>query len=170
MIDFAILRRMRRHLPVFVLACTAAFSLTGPASAQDDVFVDPDSPTAREYEIPLERARRDASADPSAPRPYRSRSASLFGEGIDRAEAPAAGEASDGSAGSRAGASRGKDAPSRQPSTKPRERLPRAVEAAIRRPAAQGEGRTAQLFGFAGALLVGLGLLGGVMLRRRWRR
>ena len=95
--QFAILRGMRRRPTVFVLACAAAFALASPAEAQDDqVFVDPDSPTAHEYEIPLEQARRDASADQSAARPYRSREPPRCSERASGGGAPAAAGMSSG--------------------------------------------------------------------------
>ena len=84
----AILPDMWRNLVVFALGCLAVLVLAVPAGAQDDVFVDPDSPTGAEYDIPLERARRDASTDQSeAVQSYRSRTAPLFGEGIERGSA-----------------------------------------------------------------------------------
>src|SRR5688500_10175816 len=83
---------MRGRTLATALAALALGAGAAPAAAQqDEVFVDPDSPTGREYDIPLERARRDAVQGPgSAAQPYRSRSAPLFGVGVgDGAEAGA---------------------------------------------------------------------------------
>jgi hypothetical protein len=63
----------------------AAFFLLAPASAalgQNDVKVDPDSPSGVEYAIPLERARDHAAKDSPKDKSPGERSAPLFGEGI----------------------------------------------------------------------------------------
>src|SRR3712207_6668800 len=59
------------------------------ALAQDDgVFIDPDSPSAKEYEIPTESARREASGRKGKVKSG-ARDAPLFGEGIeDRSATP----------------------------------------------------------------------------------
>lgn len=86
----SMLTSLRRGL--LMLLCGLA--VTAPvASAQDDeIFVDPESPTGKEYELPIDRAREQAapttrkrssrSAAPAAP---------LFGEGVEpeRAGTPA---------------------------------------------------------------------------------
>ena len=167
MSSFAILRSMWRHLRVLPLALLAVLLLSAPAGAQDDVIVDPDSPTGSEYDIPLERARRDASTDRSGPaQSYRSRTAPLFGEGIE--EEPGADARRSSIAGKR-DETRGRG--SRKSSSgdaASREELPAPVQAAIRQPGAPGDS-TAQLAGLAGALLVGLGVVGGLVLRRSRR-
>ena len=81
----------------------AALVLTTPAAAQEPgVFVDPESPTAKEYALPLENERR--LADPSTPSdaaiPQGQRVSPAFGEGI----APAGSDGGGGSATSASGA------------------------------------------------------------------
>ena len=65
---------------------TAAFLLPAtPGFAQDGVTFDPGSPTGKEYAIPFEEARRNASSDRTtleATQRRGERSAPLFGEGI----------------------------------------------------------------------------------------
>jgi hypothetical protein len=123
-----------------------------PALAQtDEVFVDPDSPTGREYDIPFERARRDAAATPpSGPQSYRSRSAPLFGEGI---EPPAAVAARRGADRKRRGARRAE--------------VPESVQAAVLRPGAPagGAGSSLVMTG-AGLLVLALGAGAGLLVRR----
>jgi len=83
---------------VLVLALTAP-----PAAAQDEVFVDPDSPSGREYAIPLEEARRNAASGgpPSRVQPGE-RSAELFGAGVGEDGGPpgSAGDPRQGGGGS----------------------------------------------------------------------
>ena len=68
---------------LILVSLTALSFGAGGDSASAQVFVDPDSPTAKEYAIPLEDARRDASSpDGDGPVAQGDRSAPLFGEGI----------------------------------------------------------------------------------------
>jgi hypothetical protein len=81
----------------------AALVVATPAAAQDPgVFIDPESPTAKEYALPLENERR--LADPSTPSdaavPQGQRVSPAFGEGI----APAGSDGGGGSATSASGA------------------------------------------------------------------
>jgi len=141
---------MRQGRLIALVGLAIALAMPAGAMAQDDeVFVDPDSPTGREYDIPLERARRDASPELGArDQPSRSRSAELFGEGISE---PAAG----GPGGS----------PSREARTSAA--LPEPVRAAMLRPGApEGGAGSSLLFGGAGLLVIALGVGGGVLLRR----
>jgi hypothetical protein len=80
---------MHRLRPQAV-AVLALLLLPAPAVAQQDdqVFVDPDSPTGKQYAIPLESARRQADPNgdgrlaPPGGRPAGVAPAPLFGEGI----------------------------------------------------------------------------------------
>lgn len=175
MTSLAILPRMWRNLVGFALSCLAVLLLAGPAGAQDDVFVDPDSPTGSEYDIPLERARRDASTDRSgAAQSYRSRTAPLFGEGIEATGASqsssvarsssAPSSPSSAASGERSERSRQRD---RKAGADPEE-LPRSVQAAIQQPGAPDGGIT-PLVALVGALIVGLAVIGGLVLRRSRR-
>ena len=176
MTSLAILPRMRRNLVGFALSCLAVLSLAGPAGAQDDVFVDPDSPTGSEYDIPLERARRDASTDRSgAAQGYRSRTAPLFGEGIEptgASQSPSVARSSSAPSSPSSAASGERSERSSQRDRKaaadPEEPLPRSVQAAIQQPGAPDDGIT-PLVALAGALIVGLAVIGGLVLRRSRR-
>jgi hypothetical protein len=75
---------MRLRAPA-LLAAAVLLLQAAPALAQDGgVFIDPGSPSAKEYGIPLETARRQANpgADPNAPIPQGAPVSPLFGEGI----------------------------------------------------------------------------------------
>ena len=81
------------------LAAVMSLSLASPAVAQEDgVFIDPGSPSGKEYQIPLEAERRlaDPAQDPEAEIQQGSRSSPIFGTGIvgDDASAGAPGSAS----------------------------------------------------------------------------
>lgn len=81
---------MTNKRKLIVLAASGlAFAVpVDPAGAQ--VFVDPDSPTGKEYAIPLEDARRQASSGGGDfPVQPGERAAPLFGEGIGDGEATA---------------------------------------------------------------------------------
>ncbi len=71
---------MRRKL-IALTAAGIALGTTAPADAQ--VFVDPGSPSGKEYGIPLEDARREASEGGNDELvPQGDRSAPIFGEGV----------------------------------------------------------------------------------------
>src|ERR671939_637836 len=77
---------MRRFAPIFCLVMLVAW-LVVPASApaQNDpngVHVDPNSPSGTEYDIPVERARREAQGTTKKGASRNSGSAPLFGSGI----------------------------------------------------------------------------------------
>ena len=81
----------RRRLPLVAVALTAA-ALAGatPASAGDGANFDPDSASGKEYSLPVDEARRDAT-DPDRKddvgtnrlRDPQAESAPLFGEGVE---------------------------------------------------------------------------------------
>lgn len=67
------------------VAVVAALMLTAPAGAQEDgVFIDPDSPSAKEYDLPFESERRqaDPGQNPSDGIVQGERDSPLFGAGI----------------------------------------------------------------------------------------
>jgi hypothetical protein len=145
----------------------AALVLTTPAAAQEPgVFVDPESPTAKEYALPLENERR--LADPSTPSdaavPQGQRVSPAFGEGI----APAR---SEGGGGSATGASGGGES-SRGSTGGGAGEADRAAAATVRaataNPGAPGgdAGDTLVIAGGALALLA-LAAGAGLFLRRR---
>src|SRR5215211_5363427 len=149
-----------------VVAFAIALATTPPAVAQNDegVFIDPDSPSGQEYDIPLEQARRevDPSREPGTDVARGSRSAEPFGEGIGTTSREAGSGAGRRSPG-------GGDSSPRERAREPRgERLPPEVAAAAARPLADGGGGgSTLLYGGFGALVVAVGALAGLWLRRR---
>ncbi len=76
--------RIRACMAAFVVACvliSPAGALAGTAKPPPGVHVDPGSPTAKEYAIPLGTARGNGKATTGGPEP-------LFGSGITKATAP----------------------------------------------------------------------------------
>jgi hypothetical protein len=148
------------------LACAAALTLSaGPAYAQGDgVFVDPNSPSGKEYAIPLESARRQADPRPVSPQSVSSGAsrATLFGEGVispsTRGARKGGGSATSGAGGSSAAPGTGSGADQR----------PDILKIATSRPGAPDSGLGTP------ALVLGLGLLvllvgagAGFAVRRR---
>lgn len=135
------------------------------ASAQDDeVIVDPDSPSGKEYELPIDRARERAAA--STPKPASAagaRSAPLFGEGVEPAHAGT--RAAQGTRAMGGGAQRG---PSGAAGAD-RAAVAAAAERTAQAAAPGGaSGLVAIIAAGGGVLLVG-GLV-GLLLRRRSAR
>ena len=166
-----------------VLSALALLALVAsPAFAQaPGVQIDPRSPTAQEYSIPLERVRRqaDPSGDSHA-QPLSARVAPLFGEGIEGQAPDAAGAQSGGggagdpSGGGGGGGSANRDRSDRRDGSSSRAerdvgaRVPEAVVAAAQQPGppSGGIGSTLLIGGVAAVVLVAGGL-GGLLLRRR---
>ena len=157
---------MHRLRPQAV-AVLALLLLPAPAVAQQDdqVFVDPDSPTGKQYAIPLESARRQADPNgdgrlaPPGGRPAGVAPAPLFGEGI--ATAAKANGANKSSKQKRSAASKPESKQRSQADSGP-------LKAAINNPGAPagGIGSTA-LIAAGAALVLLLGGLLGFVLRRR---
>lgn len=83
---------MKRRLKLIALTAAGA-AICSPTPADAQVFVDPGSPSGKEYAIPLEDARREASPGGNEdPVVQGDRSAPLFGEGVE----PDAGRTADG--------------------------------------------------------------------------
>lgn len=83
----AILRRVLRK-GLLVLVCAFA-SVASVAAAQGDrVFVDPGSPSGKEYALPIDRARQEAAA--RAKQRSGVQKAPLFGEGVNSGRAATA--------------------------------------------------------------------------------
>ena len=140
------------------LACAAALALSaGPAYAQQDgVFVDPDSPSGKEYAIPFESARRQADPRPVSPQSVSSGAsrATLFGEGVISPSA-ARGARRGGETGSGKGSS-GADA------------RPDVLKIATSRPGAPDSGlETPVLVLGIGLLVLLVGAGAGFVVRRR---
>jgi hypothetical protein len=80
-------RRYIWPLLAALLTCVALLP-AAPAPAQEDgVTVDPDSPSGREYDIPTERARREAGSRDKE-RPDKGDDAPLFGQGVGSEPTP----------------------------------------------------------------------------------
>ena len=158
-----------------LLLALVALTLIAPAviapaafAADDEIFVDPGSPSGKEYALPVHRARQQAAGDRQGAKG--ATSAPLFGEGVDaaRSGATAGGrsgrstDASDASAGSSdAGASRDRGASAQQAA-------PKTLKAQAAAPDG-GIGDAAIIGGVSVGVLL-LGAVIGVLLRRRaWR-
>jgi hypothetical protein len=173
----------RRRLIAALVACCAVLpAAAAQAQSGPGVTVDPGSPSAKEYGIPLEDARRNADPSGSASDQVvqGSRKSPLFGEGVSSGEkqSPAGsaqgGSARGGSAGSsspggaRSAQRRGSSATGRGSAGAVKSRRsPAAVVDAAARPGAPSGGSSTALFVGIGALVLGLGALGGLFLRRR---
>lgn len=175
-----------RHRALAVVTALACLAPAASAVAQDDgVFIDPESPTAKEYALPIESARRQA--DPAGSQAKRieqgAAAAPLFGEGIVTAggtqrsgesasassggggagggsgSSGSAGAGSSGSAGGRPSGSAGAGSGSSGGS---------AAAAAIP-PSRPGtpEGGLSFLYVGAAVLVLIVGALAGLLLRRR---
>jgi hypothetical protein len=161
----AILARVKAlRTAVLALSVTAVLTAPAPATAQDDeVYINPDSPSGVEYDLPLERARRDADPkrDEGAEVARQSQSAAPFGAGVGPADDGATTTASARANGSKAAKQRrgrgGRDAA-----------LPPEVAAAAAQPVApaRSSGSTL-LYAGLGTLVVAAGGLVGLLLRRR---
>jgi len=68
-----------------LLALLCAFTVMAPAAAaqEDGVFVDPGSPSGKEYVLPIDRARAEAAGSKKTQKGPDSEKAPLFGEGVD---------------------------------------------------------------------------------------
>jgi hypothetical protein len=146
-----------------VMAALASLLLAAPAFAQEDgVFIDPDSPSAKEYRLPLESERRqaDPGQEPAAAGIVQGeRSAPILGAGIEG-----------GGTGAKRG-SRSKEKAAR--SSKPQKAAPDGDDAEILQAATSNPGPPAGGIGVAliiGGVAVGVllrGGLAGLLLRRR---
>jgi hypothetical protein len=145
----------------------------GAQEPEPGVTIDPDSPSSREYDIPLENARRNAQPgrDRDTPVPQGQRVAPLFGEGIS---SPDEGDAEPG--GADAGGVKSETSSKRRPraaNKPPGEDAgpPATVRLAVSNPGAPNGGVSTSVLVLAGgALVVGLGAGAGVILRRRASR
>ena len=160
----------------------ALLAIAAPAAAQDDgVVVDPDSPSGKEYAIPLENERRlaDPGTEPGAPTQQGARTSPLFGAGISGSGTSGAGSGASGSSAAhpdapaskrsggraRARSRSGPAAGAERPDT------PAVVRAAAGNPGAPTGGiGTLLLIGAVGAGTLLVGGAAGLLLRRRANR
>ena len=142
---------MRRTWTAALSALGALILLGTPASAgaaEKGVHVDPGSPAGKEYAIPIERARREASGgskiDAGSAAPTQVAQVPLFGQGIKPAPKPK----------KRSKKSQGKPVKAEPVSLAPTA----AVEAALARPSTAGWTGAIPAAVLAGGLLLAFGL------------
>lgn len=163
MTPLAILTRVKGLRTVLLaLSVSAVLAAPAPAPAQDDeVYINPDSPSGVEYDLPLERARRDAdpAREASADVARQSQSAAPFGTGVEPSE--------DGTTGARQNREAG-DAKAKANREARDSTLPPEVAAAAAQPVppVDSSGST-PIYAGLGALIVALGGVIGLLLRRR---
>lgn len=154
--------RMRIARRVLSLAFVTWIGAAAPAAAQGEgVFIDPGTPSSKEYVIPIEQARRDAAHGSNTPMiTPGERSAPLFGEGVTPDGGATNAESSDGQTGGSATAadgtsgdgSAGPDASTQQASLRPTDGNSSVATLAL-------------IGGGVGVVLVGG--VAGLLLRRR---
>jgi hypothetical protein len=152
------------------LAALASLVFAAPApDQQDGVFIDPDSPSAKEYAIPLESERRqaDPGREPEAGIVQGERSSPIFGAGIERDRQAEGGTSSSDTRGSSEG-DVGNDRRNGARSGEPEDDESDVLQAATSNPGPPdgGIGVLLTIGGVAIGVLL-LGGLGGVLLRRR---
>ena len=178
----------RGLIATLVVGCCAVMPTTAAqAQGEPGVTIDQGSPSAKEYGIPLEDARRKAnpSGSESGPVVQGSRKSPLFGEGVSAAAgqkaggpsgrgsgaagSAGAGRGSQGSSGSGArGEKRGRpSAASRTSAGAAASRRSAAVVQAAAQPGAPSGGSSTALFVGIGAVALALGAIVGLLLRRR---
>jgi hypothetical protein len=153
-----------------LLLALCALAVIAPAAvaADDEIFVDPDSPSGKEYALPVDSARKQAAGaaqgakDATAPTP-------LFGEGVEAAGSKATTRTSKASgAGAKAGSDDGATAAAGASTARARTAAPKTLKAQAAAPDG-GIGVAAVIGGVSvGVLLLGAAI--GVLLRRRATR
>jgi hypothetical protein len=159
---------MAGMLVVLAFGCSTA-SAHGGTAGGSGVHIDPGSPAAKEYAIPLSQARQIGSGSSSSA----SSTATAFGAGI---KPPASGSSSRSGLGSRDSKARHRGRSSRVGARKhtatvssPAATVPAAVlEASSTHASSGGSGSILALLG-GGVLILVLGGLGGTVLRRARR-
>jgi hypothetical protein len=145
-------------IPLLVLMAVSA-----AAAQQDGVFVDPDSPAGKEYAVPLDQARDEASGGAEGAPGDRL----LFGEGIEPAEGKSAGAQGGNGAGKAGGASgdAGGGAPEGDGGPSPLD----VGQSSVAIEAAAADGSNGLLSAGIAAAVLAVGLLGGLGLRKLFR-
>ena len=179
------MRKRPTTVAVLLLAATPSSAL----AQGDGVTIDPDSPSGREYAIPLEDARRDAGSAGRGGKVRRGeRTAPLFGEGIEpsaqsaqggspggvtgEGDSPADAEGGDGDRSGQGGGGAGDGddtGPSSGETSREREGgLPGKAAAVSRSAATPAAGSSdALIVGVVGLGVLALGAFAGVLVRRR---
>jgi len=161
--------RLRVVLPATILLSLAT---AAPAVAQDEgVTIDPNSPSAKEYAIPLENERRQADPTQAAGGRIQqgSRSSPLFGEGIEPTGRDGTTQGGGGAAASGSGTA---GTTARDGRTSPGKSVTQATAAEVLRArsnpgAPAGSIDTMLIIGGVAAAVLALGGGAGLWLRRR---
>ena len=139
------------------------------AAAEDEIFVDPGSPSGKEYALPIDSARRQAAREAERGTAGRTQRPPLFGEGVDVAPS---GSARGGQGAGAGGGGGGGSTASGRSARELREQRSEPAEAgtpALQAQAGTPDGGVGALAIIGGAsvavLLLGGGI--GLLLRRR---
>lgn len=142
--------------------------------AQTGVYVDPDSPTGKQYQIPLESARRQADPEsdgrtaPPGGRPAGTGPAALFGEGIASASRAGKQSSSSGSKGGSKSKGSGRSNGSSASGTTGSAGASNTLQSAVSNPGAPAGGiGSTLLIAAGGGLVLLIGCLTGYVIRRR---
>ncbi|MCA1569087.1 MAG: hypothetical protein LC798_01955 [Chloroflexi bacterium] len=91
---------------LLLMLCALALTAPAAAAAEDEVFVDPGSPSGKEYALPVDSARKQAAGD-ARNKSSNSQATPLFGEGVDRDAGSAGGGSGSGESDAGGGSGRG---------------------------------------------------------------
>ena len=157
------------------MLCALAVTATAATAAEDEIFVDPGSPSGKEYALPIDSARQQAAAEARGGKTSGTKQTPLFGEGVDDRSASNSGSDAGGGSGddggaSPAGAGAGKasqTSTTRSPGTAADGGTPITARAQAASPEG-GLGTIAIIGAGAGVLLLGGAI--GLLLRRRAAR
>ena len=152
---------MAGALAVLVISCSAA-SVQAASGLEPGVHIDPGSPAAKEYALPLNQARQTGASSPAG---SSAAAAAPFGAGIHPPGGSGGGPSHRGSAGSDVSPANA----SRANASEARVIIPAVVlRSASGRASPGGDGSILALLGGGVAILV-LGGFGGMVLRRSHR-
>ena len=154
---------------LLLILCALALAMPAAAGAADEIFVDPGSPSGKEYALPIDSARKQAAGDARGPS-SRTKGTPLFGEGVGDRDAGGAGGGGGGGSddgGGGGGATKG----SGDKADAERDDADGGTPVTARAQAASpdgGAGTIAIIGAGAGVLLLGAAI--GLILRRRSAR
>lgn len=152
---------------MLLLLCGLAVSAPAASAQEDPVFVDPDSPSGKEYELPIDRARQQSAPQTQAAgSARRSQAAPLFGEGV---EADSAATTARGSSAEPRDAGSADSTDPAKGSRARRADAPAAARLRAQTAVPEGGAGVAAIIGVAAGVLL-LGGLFGLLLRRRAAR
>ena len=155
------------------MLCALAVTATAATAAEDEIFVDPGSPSGKEYALPIDSARQQAAAEARGGKTSGTKQTPLFGEGVDDRSASnsgsdaGGGSADDGAAAPAGAGKANKASTTRSPGTAADGGTPITARAQAASPEG-GLGTIAIIGAGAGVLLLGGAI--GLLLRRRAAR